>query len=140
MEEIENIKKEIIEDFEMFEDWDQKYQYLIDLGKELESIDESKKIDINLIKGCQSLVWLDAEYKDQKVFYYADSNAILTRGLIALLLKVFNQKTPDQIIKTELDFLDKIGLQQHLSPTRANGLLSMVKQIKFYAVALSNKK
>ncbi len=126
---------EIIDDFEVFSDWMDKYEFIIQLGKELPLIDEQYKIDMNLIKGCQSRVWLHAENKDGKIFFTADSDAIITKGLISLVIKVLSGQSAKDIANAQLYFIDKIGLNSHLSPTRSNGLLSMVKQIKSYAQA-----
>ena len=134
-----SIAEEIIEVFSMFDDWMEKYEYLIELGKSLPIIDVDKKTDDNIIKGCQSKVWLDAKYDEGKINYFADSDAILTKGIIAVLIRVFNHKTPQEILDTNTDFIDEIGLKEHLSPTRANGLVSMVKQIKLYALAYQTK-
>ena len=136
---IENIQENLIEDFSFFEDWTQKYEYMIELSKSLDKMDDSLKNDNNLIKGCQSKVWLNAELKNGKINFQADSEAIITKGIIAILLMVFNDKKPDQIIKSDISFIEKIGLKEHLSPNRANGLYSMIKQIKFYAIAYSKK-
>ena len=136
---IENIQENLIEDFSFFEDWTQKYEYMIELSKTLDKMDNSLKNDTNLIKGCQSKVWLNAEFKNGKINFQADSEAIITKGIIAILLMVFNDKKPDQIIKSDISFIEKIGLKEHLSPNRANGLYSMIKQIKFYAIAYSKK-
>jgi cysteine desulfuration protein SufE len=136
---IKEIEENIIEEFSMFDDWMQKYEHIIELGKELSLIDEQFKTDDYIIKGCQSKVWLNAEMKDGSVFYSADSDAIITKGIISLLLRVFNNQTPQEIISAELNFIDEIGLKEHLSPTRSNGLLSMIKQIKTYALAFSAK-
>lgn len=130
---------EVIDEFAMFDDWMDKYEYIISLGKDLPLIEESKKTDDLLIKGCQSRVWVDAEYKDGKVMFTADSDAIITKGIIALLIRVLSNETPEEIVNAELDFIEEIGLKSHLSPTRANGLLGMVKQIKTYALAYSAK-
>ena len=129
------VQNEIIEEFSLFEDWMQRYEYMIELGKSIELIDTSKKIDSNLIKGCQSKLWLHAELKNNKLIFKADSEAIITKGIAAVLLRVFSNQTPKDILNTNLDFVDKIGLKEHLSPTRANGLISMIKQIKYYALA-----
>lgn len=131
---IDEIQKDIIEEFSFFDDWSDKYEYLIDLGKKLPVINPELKEDSRLIKGCQSRVWLAAELKDGKVIFTADSDAIITKGIIALLIRALSGHTPDEILNTELDFIEKIGLTAHLSPTRANGLLSMVQQMKSYAV------
>ena len=136
---IENIQQNLIEDFSFFEDWTQKYEYMIELSKSLDKMDSSLKNDNNLIKGCQSKVWLNAELKNGKINFQADSEAIITKGIIAILLMVFNDKKPDQIIKSDISFIEKIGLKEHLSPNRANGLYSMIKQIKYYAIAYSKK-
>lgn len=137
---IQETELEIIEEFSLFEDWMQKYEYIIELGKDLPLIEEEHKIEGNLIKGCQSRVWLNAEEKDNKVFYTADSDAIITKGIIALLIRVLNQKSPKDIASAELTFIDEIGLKEHLSPTRSNGLVSMVKQMKLYAITLASKQ
>ena len=132
-------EKEIISEFEIFDNWMEKYEYLIDLGKDLPIIESSYKQDENLIKGCQSRVWLFAEYDEGKVSFFADSEAIITKGIIALLIRVLNHQPPRHIIDAELNFINKIGLTNHLSPTRANGLLEMVKQMKAYAYSLMIK-
>ena len=132
-------EKEIIIEFEIFDNWMEKYEYLIDLGKDLPIIESSYKQDENLIKGCQSRVWLFAEYDQGKVSFFADSEAIITKGIIALLIRVLNHQPPRHIIDAELNFINKIGLTNHLSPTRANGLLEMVKQMKAYAYSLMIK-
>lgn len=132
---INEIQDEIIDEFSMFDDWMQRYEYMIELGKSLELIDEKYKTDDYTIKGCQSKVWVFAELKDQFIQFTADSDAIITKGIIALLLRVFSGQKPQDILDAELYFIDQIGLNEHLSPTRANGLLSMIKQIKLYAVA-----
>ena len=137
---IEEIQNQIVEDFNMFDDWMEKYDYLIELGKSLPIIDQKYKTDDNLIKGCQSKVWLHAEKDGDKIVYSADSDAIITKGIIALLLQVFSNQTAEDILKTNTDFIDKIGLKEHLSPTRANGLVSMIKKIKLYALGLGAKK
>ena len=136
---IENLQENLIEDFSFFDDWTQKYEYMIELSKTLDKMDESLKNDENLIKGCQSKVWLNADFKDGKINFIADSEAIITKGIIAILLMVFNNKTPDEIIKSDVSFIEKMGLKEHLSPNRANGLYSMIKQIKFYAIAYDKK-
>ena len=134
---IENLQQNLIQDFEFFEDWTQKYEYMIELSKGLDKMDQEMKSDKNIIKGCQSKVWLHADYSHGKIKFLADSEAIITRGIIAILLMVFNNKTPDEIINSDISFIEKIGLKEHLSPNRANGLYSMIKQIKFYAIAYS---
>ena len=136
---IENLQENLIEDFSFFDDWTQKYEYMIELSKTLDKMDESLKNEENLIKGCQSKVWLNADFKDGKINFIADSEAIITKGIIAILLIVFNNKTPDEIINSDVSFIEKIGLKEHLSPNRANGLYSMIKQIKFYAIAYNKK-
>jgi len=139
METIKDIQAGIIEDFEMFDDWMQKYEYLIDLGKELTPIEEKYKIEDNLIKGCQSRVWLHAEKRDDKIIYTADSDAIMTKGIIAILINVLSNQKASEIISADLSFIDAIGLKEQLSATRANGLVSMIKKMKIYALALNNK-
>ena len=139
METIKDIQAGIIEDFEMFDDWMQKYEYLIDLGKELTPIEEKYKIEDNLIKGCQSRVWLHAEKQDEKIIYTADSDAIMTKGIIAILISVLSNQKASAIISADLSFIDAIGLKEQLSATRANGLVSMIKKMKLYALALKNK-
>lgn len=131
---IDQRQEEIIQEFAMFDDWMEKYEYIIELGKELPLIDASKKTDDRIIEGCQSKVWLDAEVKDGTLSFTADSDAIITKGIISLLIRVMNHETPEHIAKASLYFIDQIGLQEHLSPTRANGLLSMVKKIKLLAL------
>ncbi len=137
---IKEIQEEIIDEFSLFDDWMQRYEYLIDLGKNLPLIHDEFKTDDNIIKGCQSKVWLKGEQKENKIFFTADSDAILTKGIIALLIRVFSNQTSLDILNAEMDFIDKIGLKEHLSPTRANGLVSMIKNIKMYALAFDAKK
>ena len=132
---IEAIQEELIDEFSMFDDWMQRYEYMIDLGKSLPLIDPSCKTDDKLIKGCQSKVWLHSELEGDKVVFTADSDAIITKGIIAILIRVFSNQTPEAIIAANTNFIDEIGLKEHLSPTRANGLVSMIKQLKLYAVA-----
>ena len=132
---IEAIQEELIDEFSMFEDWMQRYEYMIDLGKSLPLIDENLKTDDKLIKGCQSKVWLNAEIEDSKIIFTADSDAIITKGIIAVLVRVFSNQKPQAILEANTDFIDEIGLKEHLSPTRANGLVSMIKQMKMYALA-----
>lgn len=139
MSTIQDISTEIISEFEMFSDWTEKYEYLIDLGKSLPIIDEKYKTDSNLIQGCQSRVWLQADFENNKVVFKADSDAIITKGIVGILISVLSGQNPDDIINAELDFIDKIGLKEHLSPTRANGLISMIKQMKLYALAFKTK-
>ena len=137
---IEQVEQQIIEEFELFDDWMDKYNYIIELGKELPLIDAQYKTPEHLIAGCQSQVWLHAEYKEGRVFFTADSDAIITKGIINLLIKVLSGRTPHEIIDAKLDYIDAIGLKEHLSPTRSNGLLSMIKQIKMYAIAFHAKE
>ena len=136
---IKEIQEEIVDEFAMFEEWDERYQYVIDLGKSLPLIDGQYKSDENIIKGCQSKVWLHGEQQDGKVVFTADSDAILTKGIIAILIRVFSNQKPADILEADTAFIDEIGLKEHLSPTRANGLVSMIKQIKMYALAFSAK-
>ena len=136
---IENLQENLIQDFSFFEDWTQRYEYMIELSKGLEKMDEQMKNDKNIIKGCQSKVWLHAELNKGKIKFLADSEAIITRGIIAILLAIFNNRTPEEIIESDTNFIEKIGLKEHLSPNRANGLYSMIKQIKFYAIAFTKK-
>ena len=132
---IESIQDEIIDEFSMFDDWMQRYEYMIDLGKSLPLIDEANKTEDGLIKGCQSKVWLHAKLEGDKIVFTADSDAIITKGIIAILLRVFSNQTPEDILAAKTTFIDEIGLKEHLSPTRANGLVSMIKQLKIYALA-----
>lgn len=132
---IKEIQADIIDEFSMFEDWEERYQYMIDLGKTLPLIDKQFKTDSNIIKGCQSKVWVHAEMTDEKVAFTADSDAIITKGIIAILIRVFSNQNPKDIIEADTSFIDDIGLKEHLSPTRANGLVSMIKQLKMYAIA-----
>jgi cysteine desulfuration protein SufE len=135
MSTIHEIEQEIIDEFAIYDDWMEKYEYIIDLGKDLPLIDSTLKTDDRLIKGCQSRVWVNAEFKDGKMIYTADSDAIITKGIIGLLIRVLSNQPPADIVKAELQFIKAIGLQEHLSPTRANGLVSMVKQMKLAALA-----
>lgn len=137
---IKEIQEEIIDEFSMFDDWMQRYEYIIDLGKNLPLIGEEFKTDDNIIKGCQSKVWLKGEQNDDKIVFTADSDAILTKGIIAILIRVFSNQKAIDILNAEMDFIDEIGLKEHLSPTRANGLVSMIKNIKMYALAFDAKK
>jgi cysteine desulfuration protein SufE len=137
---IKEIQEEIIDEFSMFEDWMQRYEYIIDLGKKLPLIKEEFKTEENIIKGCQSKVWLKGEQKDDKIVFTADSDAILTKGIIAILIRVFSNQKSSDILNADMDFIDEIGLKEHLSPTRANGLVSMIKNIKMYALAFDAKK
>lgn len=136
---IQEIEKDIIDEFSVFDDWMDKYAYLIELGSGLEGMDEAHKTEENLIKGCQSRVWFHAEMKDGLLYFTADSDAIITKGIAGLLIRVFSGQKPEDIVNADLHFIDAIGLTQHLSPTRSNGLLSMVKQIKMYAIAADAK-
>lgn len=136
---IEETEQEIIDEFELFDDWMQKYEHLIELGKSLPIIDSKNKTEDKLIKGCQAQVWLHSELKDGKVIYTADSDAIITKGMVALMVRVLSNHTPDEILNAKLDFVDTIGLKQHLSPTRSNGLVSMIKQMKMDALAFKVK-
>ncbi len=129
----------IINEFSIFEDWMDKYNYLIELGKSVPKIEEKYKIDANLISGCQSRVWLHSSFVDGKIYFTADSDAVITKGIVNLLIRIFSGNTPDEILSADMEFLDKLGLKEHLSPTRSNGLLSMVKQIKLYAMAYKTK-
>lgn len=131
---------QIINEFNQFDDWMDKYNYLIEMGRSVPLIDETQKTDSNLIVGCQSRVWLSSEYKDGLIYFTADSDAVITKGIAYLLIRVFSGHTPQEIIEAETTFLDLIGLKEHLSPTRSNGLLSMVKQIKLYAFAYQIKE
>jgi cysteine desulfuration protein SufE len=135
---IDEIQEEIVEEFSGFDEWLDKYSYLIELSSELPGIDPKHRTDQYIIKGCQSRVWVDAEFRDGKVYYTADSDAIITKGIITLLIRVMSGQTPDDILASELSFIDRIGLKENLSPTRANGLLAMIKQMKIYALAFSN--
>jgi cysteine desulfuration protein SufE len=132
---IEEVQQEIIADFSVYDDWMDKYTYLIELGNELAPIDATYKVDQNLIRGCQSRVWLQQRMDGGILFFDAESDALIVKGLVALLMKVFSGRTPEEILDAEPYFIDKIGLKQHLSPTRSNGLMAMVKQIKLYALA-----
>lgn len=137
---INQIQDQIVEEFSIFDDWMDRYQQLIDLGNELKPINEKKRIDQHLIKGCQSRVWVDAELNDGKIFFEADSDAIITKGIVALLIRVLNGQSPKDIIDADFYFIDKIGLKENLSPTRSNGLLAMIKQMKLYALAYQAKQ
>ena len=132
---IESIQNDLVDEFEMFDDWMERYEYLIELGKHLPLIAEENKTEDKLIKGCQSKVWLHSELKDGKVVFTADSDAIITKGIVAIMVRVFSNQNPEAILDANTDFIDKIGLKEHLSPTRANGLVAMIKQLKLYAVA-----
>lgn len=136
---INELQDQVIEEFSDFDDWMDKYQLLIDLGNEQEALEEQYKTEQNLIEGCQSRVWLQADMVDGKLMFRAESDALIVKGIIALLIKVVSDHTPDEILDSELYFIDKIGLKEHLSPTRSNGLLSMVKQMRMYALAFKTK-
>ena len=135
MKDIQSIQQDLIEEFSLFDDWMERYEHMISLGKSLPLIDPSLKTEEKLIKGCQSKVWLHSEMEDGKVLFTADSDAIITKGIVAILVRVFSNQSPEAIVKADTDFIDEIGLKEHLSPTRANGLVSMLKQMKLYAVA-----
>ena len=137
---IKEIQEEIVGEFDMFEDWEDRFQYIIDLGKDLPLIDEKYKVEENTIKGCQSKVWLHAEIIDDKVVFTADSDAIITKGIIAILIRAFSNQSASAILDADTLFVDEIGLKEQLSPTRANGLVSMIKNIKMYALAFNSKK
>ncbi len=137
---IKEKEQEIISEFEMFEDWLDKYNYIIELGKSVPEINPEYKEKQYLIKGCQSQVWLHAKMENGKVFFTADSDALITKGIVSLLIRVLSGQKPDDIINAELDFIEKIGLKEHLSPTRSNGLVNMIKQIKLYALAFKSKQ
>lgn len=132
---IKEIQNDIVDEFSMFEDWMQRYEYMIELGKSLPLIDEKYKTEDNIIKGCQSKVWVHAELADDKLVFTADSDAIITKGIIAILIRAFSNQKPKDIIEADTSFIDEIGLKEHLSPTRANGLVNMIKQLKMYAIA-----
>jgi cysteine desulfuration protein SufE len=137
---IKEIQQEIVDEFSMFDDWMQRYEYIIELGKNLPLIEEEFKTEDNIIKGCQSKVWLKGIQDDSKIIFTADSDAILTKGIIAILIRVFSNQKAIDILNADMDFIDEIGLKEHLSPTRANGLVSMIKNIKMYALAFDAKK
>lgn len=137
---IKETEHEIVEEFSTFTEWLDKYEYLIELGKSLPIINDNGRNESNLIKGCQSRVWLAADYREGKIYFTADSDAIITKGIISLLIRVFSGRTPQEIVDADINFIKEIGLQDNLSPTRANGLVSMIRQIKFYAVAFAANK
>ena len=137
---IQEAEQEIIEEFSDYEDWMDKYQLLIDLGNEQEPLDEKYKTEQNLIEGCQSRVWLQADYEDGKIHFQAESDALIVKGIVSLLLRVFSDRTPDEILNADLRFIEEIGLKEHLSPTRSNGLVAMIKQIRLYAMAFKAKE
>ena len=136
---IKEIQDEIVEEFNLFEDWMQRYEYMIELGKSLPLIAPELKTDDNIIKGCQSKVWVHAELKNNQLIFSADSDAIITKGIIAILIRAFSNQHPKDILDADTNFIDQIGLKEHLSPTRANGLVSMIKQIKLYAIAFQTQ-
>ena len=136
---INEIQSELVDEFSMFDDWMERYEYMIELGKSLPMIDSQYKKEENLIKGCQSKVWLHAELEDNKIVYTADSDAIITKGIVSILIRTFTNQSPSEILSADTNFIDEIGLKEHLSPTRANGLVSMIKQIKLYAVAFQTQ-
>lgn len=139
METINAAQEEIVGEFSLFDDWMQRYEYMIELGKSLPIIDPEYKTEDNIIKGCQSKVWLHADLEENKLVFTADSDAIITKGIIAILIRVFSHQHPDAILDADTSFIDKIGLKEHLSPTRANGLVSMIKQLKMYAIAFKTQ-
>lgn len=139
MDTIQEVQEEIVEEFSMFEDWMQRYEYMIELGKSLPMINIQYKTDDYIIKGCQSKVWIHADLQDDKLIFTADSDAIITKGIIAILIRAFSHQHPDAILEAGTEFIDKIGLKEHLSPTRANGLVSMIKQLKMYAIAFKTQ-
>ena len=139
MKKINVAQEQIVEEFSLFDDWMQRYEYMIELGKSLPLIDPEYKTEDNIIKGCQSKVWIHADLEEDKLVFTADSDAIITKGIIAILLRVFSNQHPDAILEADTSFIDKIGLKEHLSPTRANGLVSMIKQLKMYAIAFKTQ-
>jgi len=136
---IQEIENEVVEEFALFDSWDDKYEYIIDLGKKLPPLEDQHKIDINKVKGCQSTVWLVSDFRDGKVYYKAESDAVIVKGLISMLIRVLSGHSPDEIIDTKLDFINKIGMTTHLAQTRSNGLLAMVRQMKNFALAYKIK-
>jgi cysteine desulfuration protein SufE len=136
---IPDIEQEIVEEFSLFDSWDDKYEYIIDLGKKLPALEDVYKKDENKVRGCQSTVWLVAEYRDGRIFYKAESDAVIVKGLISMLIRVLSGQTPDDIVQAPLDFIREIGMTSHLAQTRSNGLLAMVKQMKNYALAYKLK-
>ncbi len=139
MNTIQEVQRDIIDEFSVFDDWLDKYQYIVDIGNELEDFPEDKATDENIIDGCQSKVWIIADYKDDKVWFKAKSDAIIVKGIVTLLIRVLSGRTPDEILDNELFFIEEIGLKEHLSPTRSNGLLAMVKKMKLFALAYKTK-
>jgi cysteine desulfuration protein SufE len=143
MGETKNMKateEEIVDDFRLFDSWEEKYEYIIDVGKKLPQLEDEYKIEENIIKGCQSTVWLVASFKDGRVYFKADSNAVIVKGLVSMLIKVLSGRLPDEILEAKLDFIRQVGLMNHLAQTRSNGLLAMIKQMKNYALAFKNVK
>lgn len=140
MQTIDEVQEEIIDEFEIFDDWMDKYALIIEEGNKLEKLDDIYKTPNNIIEGCQSRVWLQTDYENGKLHFRAESDAVIVKGLLALVLRVFSGRTPDEIIGTDLRFLKEVGLTEHLSPTRSNGLLSVIKQIRFYAIAYKAKE
>ncbi|MGN6475875.1 MAG: SufE family protein [Flavipsychrobacter sp.] len=136
---IQDTENEIVEEFGLFDSWDDKYEYIIDLGKRLPPLDDKYKVDENKVRGCQSTVWLHADYKDGYIYFSADSDAVIVKGLISMLIRVLTNHTPDEILNAKLEFIDKIGMTKHLAQTRSNGLLSMLKQMKNFALAYKLK-
>lgn len=139
-QQIEEVEKEIVEEFALFDSWDDKYEYIIDLGKKLAPLEEQYKKDENRVRGCQSTVWLVADYQDGKIVYKADSDAVIVKGLISMLIRVLSDHSPDEIVAAKLNFINEIGMTSHLAQTRSNGLLAMVKQMKNYALAFKVKE
>ena len=139
MQTIDQVQEKIVEEFAVFDDWMDKYSLIIEEGNKLEKLDESYKTPNNIIQGCQSRVWLQTDYEDGKLHFRAESDAVIVKGLLALVLRIFSGRTPDEIISSDLHFLKQIGLTEHLSPTRSNGLLAVIKQIRFYAIAYKAK-
>ncbi|HBK33374.1 MAG TPA: Fe-S metabolism protein SufE [Porphyromonadaceae bacterium] len=140
MKTTDQIQQEIIDEFRLFDDWMDKYAMIIEQGNSLKPLDEIYKTPDNIIQGCQSRVWLQTDYRDGRLFFQAESDALIVKGLLALVLRIFNDRTPDEILATDLHFMKEIGLTEHLSPTRANGLLAVIKQIRFYAMAYKAKE
>ncbi|MGA2824308.1 MAG: SufE family protein [Bacteroidales bacterium] len=136
---IPELQEQVVSEFSLFDDWMDKYNYLIEMGRSIPIIDEHYKTDQYVITGCQSKVWLHADYRDGKIFFSADSDAVITKGIVNLLIRVLSGHTPDEILNADMDFIDKVGLREHLSPTRSNGLTSMIKQMKLYAIAFKTK-
>jgi cysteine desulfuration protein SufE len=136
---IAEIENEIVEEFALFDNWDDKYEYIIDLGKKLPPLEDQYKLDENRVRGCQSTVWLVADYKNGRVYFKAESDSVIVKGLISMLIRVLSEQTPDAIINAKLEFIQKIGMTTHLAQTRSNGLLSMVKQMKNFALAFKAK-